>query len=280
VLNGLDPHAVSFENNVPTANPATNIKATEFTANWNSLSGATRYYLDVYTFDENSLKIYLDGFQARNVGNVTSFNISGLNHITEYFYVVRAGAEPALLSEFSNQISLKTEFSLEYFSPIASTATNIFGTSFRAHWETIPEATTYFLSVYTKGDGTEINLSPNYEFFDVGNVSSHIVSGLEQNTQYFYTLVASDGIFTSQVSNEITVAIGENGRSMSVVFIYDENIVIRSISSENLAVYNIAGQRLFSQNISAGETFLPKTNFYSGVYFVKVGNETHKILVR
>jgi hypothetical protein len=72
----------------PTANAATNVTSTSFTANWSSVSGATGYRLDVSK--SSTFSSYLTGYHNLNVGNVTSRNVTGLGTNTIYYYRVRA----------------------------------------------------------------------------------------------------------------------------------------------------------------------------------------------
>jgi hypothetical protein len=59
-----------------------------FLANWNILSGATGYRLDVST--SGSFNRYVSGYKDLDVGNVTSRIVSGLSPGTTYYYRVRA----------------------------------------------------------------------------------------------------------------------------------------------------------------------------------------------
>jgi hypothetical protein len=89
----------------PRALKATNVTATSFTANWRSVSTATGYRLDVAT--DSSFVNYVPGYQDLDVGNVTSYNVTGLAARTIYYYRVRAyngnGTSPN-----SNVIQVKT----------------------------------------------------------------------------------------------------------------------------------------------------------------------------
>lgn len=89
----------------PVASAATSNGGTYFTANWASVSSATKYYLDVAT--DASFTSFVTGFNNKDVGNVTSYNVSGLNVSTTYYYRVRA-KNSCGTSLSSNVINLTT----------------------------------------------------------------------------------------------------------------------------------------------------------------------------
>ena len=72
----------------PLATPATNIIQTSFTANWNSTATASGYSLDVAT--DIGFTTFVDGFNDKDVGNVTSWSVTGLSVRTQYYYRLRA----------------------------------------------------------------------------------------------------------------------------------------------------------------------------------------------
>jgi hypothetical protein len=90
----------------PNALKATNETASSFTANWTSVSGATGYRLDVST--NSSFNSYVPGYQNLDVGNRTSYNVTGLRANTFYYYRLRAyngsGTSPN-----SNVVRVKTK---------------------------------------------------------------------------------------------------------------------------------------------------------------------------
>ena len=73
---------------VPVAQAGTGAACNQITANWNAVSGATSYQLDVST--SNTFATFVAGYQNRDVGNVISHNITGLVAGTTYYYRVRA----------------------------------------------------------------------------------------------------------------------------------------------------------------------------------------------
>ncbi len=72
----------------PTVTTVNTLGANSFVARWNAVSGATGYRLDVAT-DSNFTNM-VSGYNNLNVGNVTSYTVTGLAPSTTYYYRVRA----------------------------------------------------------------------------------------------------------------------------------------------------------------------------------------------
>jgi phosphodiesterase/alkaline phosphatase D-like protein len=72
----------------PNAQNATNVTASSFTTHWSSVPGAIDYRLDVST--SNTFTTYVPGYQNLDVGNATSYNVTGLSAHTTYYYRARA----------------------------------------------------------------------------------------------------------------------------------------------------------------------------------------------
>lgn len=88
-VSGATPQGVT---SAPVATKATDINKSAsgpcFTANWNAVTGANSYVLDVAT-DRNFTNI-LSSYNNKNVGSTTSYKVSGLKADTTYYYRVRA----------------------------------------------------------------------------------------------------------------------------------------------------------------------------------------------
>ncbi len=94
----------------PTATAPSAIGTSVFTANWGVVGNATGYQVDVSA--SNSFAGYLTGYQARDVGNVTSLQVTALTPDTPYYYRVYArnsyGASPASLPISVTTLSAET----------------------------------------------------------------------------------------------------------------------------------------------------------------------------
>jgi len=188
----------------PVATAASNITANGFTANWNSVNTATDYWLDVST--SSNFSTFVTNYNAREVGNVTSFDVSSLDPNTTYYYRVHAsnntGAGPT-----SNTITVVTLVASSVSAPVATDATNISTTSFTANWNSSTGATKYFLDVSTTVDFS--TFVTDYNNKDVGNVTSYSVTSLSTGITYYYRVRASNSNGTSANSNSITVITGQ-----------------------------------------------------------------------
>jgi hypothetical protein len=103
--------------NAPPAAPAgvsrTNTSASTFTATWDAVSNATGYRIDVATNADFSS--FVAGFQDRDVGNVTDFDVTGLTTGAYYLRVraynsegTGASSEPVLIGLGGRVLNLST----------------------------------------------------------------------------------------------------------------------------------------------------------------------------
>ncbi len=88
-------------------------------------------------------------------------------------------------------------------APNALKATNVTVSSFTANWTGVNGATGYRLDVSTNSSFT--TFVPGYQNLDVGNTTSHNVTGLSANTFYYYRLRAYNGSGISPNSNVVRV---------------------------------------------------------------------------
>jgi M6 family metalloprotease-like protein len=183
----------------PTANAATNVTSSGFTATWSASSGATGYYLDVSA--NSGFTSFVTGYNNKSVGNVTSSAVTGLSASTTYYYRVRA-YNTGGTSGNSNPITVTTA-GAPPATPVATAATGITNNSFIANWVKSTGATKYFIDVSTSS-----KFSPNlsgYNNKELGDVALCAVTGLSARKTYYYRVRAGNSSGTSSNSNVIKV---------------------------------------------------------------------------
>lgn len=176
---------------VPLALPATDITEGSFTANWQAVELATRYWLDVAL--DPLFANYVAGYRNRSVLG-TSEGVTGLVAGTNYYYRVRS-SNLYVTSGSSNTINAFTDFIL---APVALEASEITDEGFTANWEAVAEAVGYELDVSADEDFGE--LTPVDAPIALGLVLSHAVSGLAPDAAYFYRVraVKASGVRSGQ----------------------------------------------------------------------------------
>lgn len=102
----------------PTANAASGISTTCFVASWTGVGGATCYQLDVST--NAGFTSFVSGYNNLNVGNVTTYNVTGLSCGTTYYYRIRS-CNACGTSANSNTITVTTSC-----VPTATCGTQVF----------------------------------------------------------------------------------------------------------------------------------------------------------
>ncbi len=183
----------------PVALAASGIGQTSFTANWDTATGATTYFLDVAT--DTSFVSIVPAFNNFNAGNVLKQNVTGLAAGTRYYYRVRGGNAGG--SSRSSVVITVTTVVATPPPPVAVAGTNATQTSFTANWNSSAGATTYFLDVAT--DTNFAAIMPADSNLNVGNVLTRSITGLAAGTKYFYRVRGSNVGGTSGNSNTILV---------------------------------------------------------------------------
>ena len=178
----------------PVTTAATSITQTSFTLNWNGVTGATGYRLDVASDD--SFTKFLTGLENLLVSSISqTINVNPRG--ATYYYRVRA-VNASGTSPFSIVASVITI----PVAPSSNLANAITSTSFTANWALVSGASEYYLDVSTDNF---ITLLPDYTNKPVGNVVSSAISGLLSGTTYYYRIRAANVSGASGNSNSITV---------------------------------------------------------------------------
>ena len=184
---------------VSLSSAATKILQTGFTANWNSSATASSYRLDVST--NSGFTAFSAGYSDKDAGNVNSFDVTGLNANTSYYYRVRA-SNLCGASVNSGTITVTT-LPTPPAAPTVNSAISIMQTSFNANWSNIATATGYRLDVASDAGFTTFVADLNDK--DIGNITSYNVAGLIAHTPYYYRVRAYNSGGTGVSSASITV---------------------------------------------------------------------------
>ncbi|MFA6977743.1 MAG: DNRLRE domain-containing protein [Ignavibacteriaceae bacterium] len=145
---------------------------------------------------------------ADNKGNVTNtyYDPGTLNTSTTYYWGIGAVNSAGLLTWNSGgPWQFKTTNINPPSPPSATTATNITKTSFKANWNSVANSAGYQLDVSTSNMfATYVS---GYNNKDVGITNSWDVTGLVDNTLYYYRLRAYNNIYdVSENSNTISTS--------------------------------------------------------------------------
>jgi hypothetical protein len=237
----------------PSAQNATNVTFSSFTANWSSVSGAIDYHLDVLTNNT-----YVPGYQDLDVGNTTSFAVTGLSPQTTYSYRVRAynGCGTSINSNVKNVQTAPCTPA----APNAQNATNVSFTYFTANWSSVSGATGYMLDVFNNGSCLYCNVN-------VGNTTSSTVFGLSPQTAYSYRVRAYNGCATSLNSNVKNVQTAPCTPTAPNA----QNATNVTNSSFSAHWNSVSGATEYFLDVSTSNTF---TTYVTGYHGFDAGNAT------
>lgn len=201
----------------PVATSASTVSQTGFTANWNAVTGATGYRLDV---SADNFTTFVTGFNNKTVSG-TSDAVTGLTISTAYKYRVRS-VNANGTSVNSNVIDVTTLATPPPpDAPVATAATAISQTGFTANWNAVTGATGYRLDVSSN------NFVSSIAGFSDKTVSgtSDVITGLAISTAYKYRVRAVNANGTSVNSNVIDVTtLGKQDQTITFPVITDKTV--------------------------------------------------------
>jgi hypothetical protein len=139
---------------------------------------------------------FVPGYDNRPVagGATTLLSVTGLVSHTEYFYRVRATND----NSTSANSGVQGVTTRVMPAPTIQPASNIQSGGFDANWQAVPEAEGYYLDVST--NNAFGNFQAGYDNRDVGNVTTHTVTGLTAAVTNYYRVRAYDSGSTSASS--------------------------------------------------------------------------------
>jgi hypothetical protein len=203
----------------PLALDASNITQTTFTMNWDVVTAADGYRLQV---SKDNFSTFVTGFSNRDVGNVTSFNISGLTANTAYQYRVKAYIKIGV-KEYTSQNSNVIIANTLPSAPATPSITQVYNftqTTFTIDWSNIASATTYLLDISTSASFNPGSFVSGYENLDVGNINTLDITGLNAGVTHYLRIRSSNTGGTSAHSataQGITVPANPNALSATAI---------------------------------------------------------------
>lgn len=183
------------------ATAASNILQTGFSANWNSVPTATGYRLDVST--NSVFTALVSGFADKDVGNVLTFNVTGLSARTTYYYRIRA-YNTGGVGNNSNSITVIT-LSIPPTAPTSLSASSC-GNLVTLKWKKGVGADIQKYRIYAG-----LTTNPVVKIDSTLNTSSDttkIISGLQSGQIYYFRMTSvnldgSESLFSSQISIKV-----------------------------------------------------------------------------
>ena len=240
-----------------------------FSIDWNSISGANNYQYQISTTNDFTAII-----RSGNT-SLTDHTITNLQPNTTYFWRVR-GENANGYSNWSTVWSFTTETAI-MTAPILQTPVNnsidISYTTVNFNWQDVFGANEYIFEIsqdntFTSGVTTQ-NIS----------LSNNSLSGLNENTQYFWRVASTDGSTTSSWS-EIwnftteTDVTGIKNMIKNEINIYPnpaQNFITIDYKSTNklsIDIYNVNGQLILSNQNT--DKIINISDFISGTYIIKI----------
>ncbi len=274
---------------IPTATDASSVTATGFTANWNSLSGATGYLLDVAT--DSSFEYLVSGYNNLDVGNTTNCVLSGLETELTYYYRVRAYNASGIISAVSNVINTyigAVDYRLSDLTAGSGTLSPVFTSDTLEYYVLLDSAPGSFSFTPTVSDSSAYIFINN--IFHTSGTAYTDNSPDNLTTHYIIDLRDSDNPATSvtkrtyhlYVSVEQTTIPGPAGTWIDSLVgeNYDPNDDQQATAATDLVgdatypmvqaqqnVINISGtaEKVYYFRARLGNTLTPKTSGYFGL---------------
>lgn len=185
---------------IPTPLPATATSSTSFNANWEKVTGATNYLLNVWKWTGTWTPV--TGYYPVVAGDVDTHAVTGLPAGETYAYRVKAQnpsgttADPVFIS-----VTLRPN------PPVAQAATAVMSGSFIANWSASGGATNYWLDVSPTADFA--SFLAGYQGRAAGTATSCLVTGLTAGCEYHYRVRAENAAGASADSASVAVAFQE-----------------------------------------------------------------------
>jgi M6 family metalloprotease-like protein len=308
----------------PEALTASTVQANSFTANWAELNGAEFYLIDVYkkAIGKTLVSTTID-FSAASTPSWTS---NSSDTYTSYYGKAAPSLQLSANGQYiSTSLSDKELRSAQFWYRGVSSSSNnnlkISGSADGVSWNelktimSVPnEAKIASLSsaelkniralkiefikiglgymaiddIQLQTDKDTVIYLDGYQSHNVGKRLSYEISGLEAQTNYFYTVQATKGNVSSAKSNEINVftsllsgTSNTTDINRKLAWVDNGKLFIKNISDHSVPfyLYDMSGRQVLKGEIQNSQavnvSILPK-----GIYAIQINHEVYKILLK
>lgn len=287
--------------------PATGINAAGFTANWTTSAEATGYIVDVYKLEiEGETEYELFAEEGFNGSMQSGWSTGGYTSFTDLSGAIRLASSSnpgsvnipvedlpnAILTVTAKQYSNDTDAVLTVTVDGEVITTFTTGSQYKDFTVTIPEeldATNITLSA-VKGERVYIDyvkIESETEVatkisvvgypFEVGNDLSHVVTGLENNQTYYYTItpVGNNGeesdVITVQTNDQEVSVPSENKDSVHCVVNGNVLNVYNLPAKSFIRIFDLTGKQIFVASYISSEAQITLPLY--GIYILQVTGE-------
>lgn len=295
---------------------ATNISKNSFTANWTSSAGANNYLLDVFSYEvkgKQSKTLLEEDFNATELPN--GWTATGYYNLKDEASHIRMASGKKSCSLTTPIINLSDKSILtikakKYGSDNNATITILVNDEELTSITTEEDSKTFIIEIPANSSNSTITLSVKNKkrvFLDyvkvategatatpvsvsgypklVGNVLNYEVTGLQNDSTYFYTVTPQGNGATK--SKEISVKTLKDQNTGVINNIEDELVLysankILYISNLNIGskitILDIVGRKIFETKVTKEQFSLPLEN--SGIYILQVSKENRVIATK
>lgn len=188
----------------PAALGATNISQTGFTANWNSISGVSGYFVDV---SSDEFLTFAAGYDNKSVVGSTLLNVTSLTPGLIYKYRIRSANSGGSSPSSDPPVSVL----LVPGTPVGAAPTLLQATSFKANWLPVVGADEYRIDVSLSSANFTPSLPDHTNISITGNTEYIVDKGLSPTTTYKFRVRAVNLSGTSPNSPSVSVVTTEAG---------------------------------------------------------------------
>jgi hypothetical protein len=223
----------------PSSITVSNITKNSVDISWNTVSGISRYYIQVST-DTSFNNLIVD-----TSSNLSSYTVSGLIQNTAYYYRI-SSVDPitnAIVEWNDNNLTATTTL---YDTPSSITISNITKNSVDLSWNSIIGISRYYIQIATNSSFTSPIIDTS------SNLTTYTASGLNYNTEYYYRVSS-----VHPLNNSIVEWFNDSLNTFTTLYTSPSSITIKNITknSADISWNQIIGISTYYIEISTDSSF-------------------------